>query len=48
VERQAEEVFSIDVGNAGGIDVQFQGKPLSSLGRSGEVIHFVLPQNAVP
>jgi hypothetical protein len=46
IERQAEEVFSLDVGNAGGIDVYFQGKLLSSMGKSGEVVHVVLPKDA--
>jgi transcriptional regulator with XRE-family HTH domain len=46
VERKAEEIISLDVGNAGGIDVQFQGKPLSSLGKRGEVVHLVLPKDA--
>ncbi len=44
VERQAEKVFAVDVGNAGGIDIQFQGKSLGSLGKSGEVVHLTLPE----
>lgn len=46
VERQAENLFSIDVGNAGGIDIQFQGKSLGQIGKRGEVVHFVLPEDA--
>jgi len=46
LERQADKVFAIDVGNAGGIDIQFQGKPLGSLGKSGEVVHLTLPEGA--
>jgi cytoskeleton protein RodZ len=46
LERQAEKVFAVDVGNAGGIDIQFQGKSLGSLGKSGEVVHLTLPEGA--
>jgi hypothetical protein len=33
----------IDVGNAGGIDIDFQGKSLGNLGKQGEVVHLKLP-----
>jgi hypothetical protein len=33
----------MDIGNAGGIDVSLQGKPLSPLGESGQVVHVTLP-----
>jgi len=46
LERQADKIFTVDVGNAGGIDVKFQGKPLGPLGKSGEVIHLTLPEGA--
>lgn len=46
VERTAEKAFTIDVGNAGGIDIQFQGKSLGRLGKSGEVVHLTLPEGA--
>lgn len=36
-------LFRIDVGNAGGIDVSLQGKPLPALGESGQVVHLTLP-----
>jgi cytoskeleton protein RodZ len=36
-------LFQIDVGNAGGIDVSLQGKPLPPLGESGQVVHLTLP-----
>ncbi len=45
IEREASERFMIDVGNAGGVDVRFQGKSLGRLGNSGEVVHLVLPRN---
>ena len=35
--------FDIDVGNAGGINVEFQGKTLANLGKSGQVVHLRLP-----
>lgn len=43
VERTARESFIIDIGNAGGILVSFQDKPLPSLGKRGEVTHLKLP-----
>ena len=42
LERTASQ-FTLDVGNAGGISVEFQGKTMESLGKSGEVIHLRLP-----
>lgn len=35
--------FTLDVGNAGGISVEFQGKTIESLGKLGEVVHLRLP-----
>jgi hypothetical protein len=46
IEREASERFMIDVGNAGGVDVRFQGKSLGRLGNRGEVVHLVLPRNS--
>jgi cytoskeletal protein RodZ len=43
IERKARESFSIDIGNAGGLLVSFQDKPLPSLGKRGEVTHLKLP-----
>ncbi|MCX5828830.1 MAG: DUF4115 domain-containing protein [Deltaproteobacteria bacterium] len=43
IERTARESFIIDIGNAGGILVSFQDKPLPSLGKRGEVAHLKLP-----
>ncbi len=42
LERSASQ-FNMDVGNAGGISVEFQGKVMESLGKSGEVVHIRLP-----
>ncbi len=35
--------FTVDVGNAGGIIMQFKGKTIENLGKSGEVVHLQLP-----
>ncbi|PKN70340.1 MAG: hypothetical protein CVU54_05675 [Deltaproteobacteria bacterium HGW-Deltaproteobacteria-12] len=35
--------FELDIGNAGGIRMQFKGKTVENLGKSGEVIHLQLP-----
>ncbi|MDI6726550.1 MAG: DUF4115 domain-containing protein [Smithellaceae bacterium] len=43
IERYAEQYFIIDIGNAGGVALSLQGKPLGSLGKSGEVVHLRLP-----
>ena len=42
IERIAPS-FAIDVGNAGGIKVEFEGTPLASLGGSGQVVYLRLP-----
>jgi len=42
-EWKAEEDVRIVVGNAGGITMKWDGKPLKSLGKSGEVMRFRLP-----
>ena len=43
IERRASDFFLLDVGNAGGIDLIFQGKPLGSIGKRGQVTHLRLP-----
>lgn len=35
--------FDMDIGNAGGIKIQFKGKNIENIGKSGEVIHLRLP-----
>jgi cytoskeleton protein RodZ len=47
IERTASDSFLIDIGNAGGINVIFQGKPLESLGKRGQVIHIRLPEETL-
>ncbi len=44
IERTAADFFLLDIGNAGGVNLTFQGKPLGSLGKQGEVIHVRLPE----
>lgn len=44
IERTASDHFWLDIGNAGGIDLTFQGKPLGSPGKSGQVLHMRLPE----
>jgi len=46
VERTASDAYQLDIGNAGGIALIFQGKRLDTLGKSGEVIHIRLPEKA--
>lgn len=43
LERKAQESFIIDIGNAGGVLVSFQDKPLPALGKRGEVTRLKLP-----
>ena len=43
IERMASDAFLLDIGNAGGITLIFQGKPLGSPGKRGQVIHMRLP-----
>ena len=42
VERSAGQ-FVLDIGNAGGVVVEFEGTIMNSLGKSGEVVHLRLP-----
>jgi cytoskeleton protein RodZ len=44
LERMASDFFQLDIGNAGGINLTFQGKPLGSLGKQGQIIHMRLPE----
>ncbi|MEN6317392.1 MAG: RodZ domain-containing protein [Syntrophaceae bacterium] len=41
--KKSASYFTIDIGNAGGIDISFQGKSLGSLGKQGQVVHLRLP-----
>jgi len=44
IERMASDYFHLDIGNAGGINLTFQGKPLGSIGKQGQIIHMRLPE----
>ena len=35
--------FDMDIGNAGGVKIQFRGKTIENLGKPGQVIHLRLP-----
>ncbi len=41
---QAVKSFKIKIGNAGGIDIQYNGKPLGVLGVTGQVVELNLPE----
>ncbi len=43
VTEKASEKFSLIIGNAAGVDISFQGKPLGLIGEQGEVVHLILP-----
>lgn len=43
LELHARASFQLDIGNAGGVDLTFQGKPLGKLGKRGQVVHIGLP-----
>ncbi len=42
IERSALQ-YAIDIGNAGGVSVQYQENIMKTLGKSGEVVHLRLP-----
>lgn len=42
-EWKAQENMQITIGNAGGLDLKWDGKALRKLGKSGEVVRFKLP-----
>jgi len=36
--------YALDIGNAGGLSLEFQGKTMKDLGKSGQVVHLQLPE----
>lgn len=48
ITRRAETRFDIIVGNAGGVEIVFQGSFLGSIGSRGEVVSLRLPGNESP
>lgn len=45
---KAVKNFKLKLGNAGGVDVQFNGKPLGILGTTGQVVEIELPPGSGP
>lgn len=43
IEWKGERFFSLDLGNAGGVEAEFNGKALPSFGEAGETAHVILP-----
>jgi hypothetical protein len=43
---QAVKNFKLRLGNAGGVDIQLNGKPLGVLGTTGQVVEITLPVGA--
>ncbi|MBL7224849.1 MAG: helix-turn-helix domain-containing protein [Desulfobacteraceae bacterium] len=43
-EWKAQKVFELLIGNAGGIDLEFNGKKMEDLGKQGQVIRLSLPK----
>ena len=44
VSWKASSVFSLIVGNAGGVSLVYDGRALPPLGKSGEVVSFKIPE----
>ena len=44
IERMASDYFQLVIGNAGGINLTFQGKLLENLGKPGQIINMRLPE----
>jgi cytoskeleton protein RodZ len=42
IEWKGEKVFTLDIGNAGGIEAEFNGKPLKPFGETGKTAHVIL------
>jgi len=47
IEWKAEKNIALELSNAGGVEVQINGKPLKSLGPAGEAVSVVLDANGV-
>ncbi|HEY6838754.1 MAG TPA: RodZ domain-containing protein [Geobacteraceae bacterium] len=48
IEWKAEKSFTLDVTNAGGIEAEFNGKPLKPFGEAGKSAHIVLKDEGTP
>ena len=40
--------FRVSSGNAGGVEIELDGRPLPALGERGQVVHATLPDEARP
>jgi cytoskeleton protein RodZ len=47
IEWKGRKVFALDLGNAGGVEAELNGKPLASFGGQGMTAHVVLTGNEV-
>ncbi|MBI1920455.1 MAG: helix-turn-helix domain-containing protein [Geobacter sp.] len=47
IEWIAERTFALDIGNAGGVEAEFNGKPLKQLGEKGKPAHVALSPEGV-
>jgi cytoskeleton protein RodZ len=43
LEMEASEKFNLLIGNAGGLELEFNGKPIKIAGKAGEVVNIQLP-----
>lgn len=41
---EAKDRFELLIGNAGGVDISFDGRPLGELGKLGQVVRLILPE----
>jgi transcriptional regulator with XRE-family HTH domain len=47
IEWKGERVFTLDLGNAGGVEAEFNGKPQKTFGEPGQPAHVVLKAEGV-
>jgi cytoskeletal protein RodZ len=47
IEWKGDKVFALDIGNAGGIEAEFNGKPLKPFGEPGKAAHVILKGEGV-
>ncbi len=47
IEWKGERFFTLDLGNAGGVEAEFNGRPLKAFGAKGDTAHIVLKGNGV-
>jgi hypothetical protein len=47
IEWKGERRFSLDIGNAGGIQAEFNGRSLGPLGKEGAPVHLELTRDGV-